>query len=163
MTKAKDGVVLLHGLGRTSGSMVILARRLERAGYRTRCLRYASLRQTLARIADGLKPQIAAFADDIDGDVHFVTHSLGGLVVRALLNHWQPQRIGRVVMLAPPHGGSEWVDVLDHLRLARYAIGPTRAHLVTNRSPEVEASFGAVTYPLGIIAGDKPIDRFIAP
>jgi pimeloyl-ACP methyl ester carboxylesterase len=158
-----DGVVLLHGLGRTSGSMRLLAWRLERAGFRTATLRYASMRSPVEAIADGLVPRIKQFASSVSGQLHFVTHSLGGLVVRAFLHRNRPDSLGRVVMLAPPNGGSEWADALERLRLAPYVLGPARAHLVTQRRQGVMASLGSVDYPLGILAGNRPIDRLIAP
>jgi pimeloyl-ACP methyl ester carboxylesterase len=163
MRKCDDGVVLLHGLGRTSGSMRILAWRLKRAGYRTATLRYASMRTPVEAIADGLASRIGQFANSVPGQLHFVTHSLGGLVVRAILHRNRPDNLGRVVMLAPPNGGSEWADALERLRLARHVLGPCRAHLVTRRAQSDAAALGSVNYPLGILAGNRPIDRLIAP
>jgi pimeloyl-ACP methyl ester carboxylesterase len=163
MPDTGDGVVLLHGLGRTSGSMRLLAWRLERAGFQTAALRYASMRSSVEAIADALNPRVRHFASSVAGQLHFVTHSLGGLVVRVLLNRNAPDNLGRVVMLAPPNGGSEWADALERLRIARYVLGPARAHLVTRRANEAEDVLGSVEYPVGIVAGDRPIDRLIAP
>ena len=158
-----DLVVLLHGLGRTSGSMRLLARRVEKAGYRTACIRYPGTRQPLDVLAADLEPRVHILNEAVEGRVHFVTHSMGGLVVRALLARYRPAHLGRVVMLAPPHGGSEWADVLQHLRLASRLLGPNSRHLVTQKCDAAGGTFGTVDYPLGIVAGDRPVDRVIAP
>ena len=158
-----DGVVLLHGLGRTSGSMRLLGLRFERAGYRTNCIRYPSTRFGLQTIAAHLEPKVRDFSGTVAGDVHFVTHSLGGLAARALLTRYRPANLGRVVMLAPPNGGSEWADALQRYRLASLMLGPASEHLVTQRSAAAEQCFGPVDYPLGIVAGDRPLDKVFAP
>ena len=158
-----DGVVLLHGLGRTSGSMRVLGLRLKRAGYRTNCVRYPSTRLGLEAIAAHLEPDVHDFSKTVTGKIHFVTHSLGGLAARALLTRNRPANLGHVVMLAPPNGGSEWADALQRYRLASFILGPASEHLVTQRSTEAERCFGLVDYALGIVAGDRPIDRILAP
>ncbi|MFM9979184.1 MAG: esterase/lipase family protein, partial [Sphingomonadaceae bacterium] len=99
----------------------------------------------------------------LDGQVHVITHSLGGLLVRTLLTKQRPDNLGRVVMLAPPNGGSEWADMLERSRLASAILGPNTQYLLTRRTAELNESLGRVDYELGIIAGDRPIDRLIAP
>jgi pimeloyl-ACP methyl ester carboxylesterase len=158
-----DGVVLLHGLGRTSGSMGLLERRVTKAGFRALSIHYPSTRQTLPAIADMLQPQVRQFAGSLDGRVHVITHSLGGLLVRALLTKQRPDNLGRVVMLAPPNGGSEWADLLERSRLAGAILGPNSQYLVTTRSAALDQHLGSIDYEVGIIAGDRPIDRIIAP
>lgn len=158
-----DGVVLLHGLGRTSGSMSLLERRVAKAGFRTFSIRYPSTSQPLPAIAERLDPEMRRFADTLDGRIHLITHSLGGLVARALLTRQKPDNLGRVVMLAPPHGGSEWVDMLERTRLAARILGPNSQYLVTRRASDLDRHLGEIDYEVGIIAGDRPIDRLIAP
>lgn len=158
-----DGVVLLHGLGRTSGSMRLLERRVAKAGFRTLSIRYPSTREPLPAIIEKLEPDMRRFASSLEGRVHVVTHSLGGLVARALLTRQRPPNLGRVVMLAPPHGGSEWVDMLERYRLASKILGPNSQYLVTRRKADLDLHLGDISYELGIIAGDRPIDRLIAP
>lgn len=158
-----DGVVLLHGLGRTSGSMALLERRVAKAGYRTLSIRYPSTSKPLPAIAEQLEPLVRAFADTLEGRVHVITHSLGGLLARAVLNRQRPTNLGRVVMLAPPNGGSEWADMLERSRLAKTILGPNSQYLVTGRGADLDRSLGKIDYELGIIAGDRPIDRLIAP
>jgi pimeloyl-ACP methyl ester carboxylesterase len=143
--------------------MGLLERRVARAGYRTLSIRYPSTSKPLPAIADLLQPQVRQFANALDGSVHVITHSLGGLLARALLTKQRPDNLGRVVMLAPPNGGSEWADMLERSRLASAILGPNTQYLLTRRAADLDESLGRVDYELGIIAGDRPIDRLIAP
>ena len=110
-------VVLVHGMGRTSLSMLPLELALERSGYRVHNFHYSSYGPNVAGIG-------AALARSIDAEVkehsitrvHFVGHSLGNIVLRWLLVHQPPSApVGRFVMLAPPNRGSRKAD-----RLAPY-------------------------------------------
>ncbi len=159
MTAAElGGAVLLHGLGRTAGSMRPIERALRAANVATLRLNYPARRRSLIDIADFLRPRIEAFAGEIDGPLHFVTHSLGGLVVRAYIARTRPPRLGRVVMLAPPNQGSPFADRLMAVRFDRVMLGPVGRHLGTRRSADEEAVLGIVDYPLGIIAGNRALD-----
>jgi triacylglycerol esterase/lipase EstA (alpha/beta hydrolase family) len=152
----QGGVLLLHGHGRLGASMAVLARAARREGYATSSPNYP-YRRSLGEIVDWLAPRVAAFERDCAGPLHIITHSLGGLVARALLTVHPPQRLGRVVMLAPPNAGSELADLLIRLRLARLVLGAAHAHLRTERAAAEETALGTVNYPLGIIAGDRAL------
>lgn len=153
-----EGVVLLHGHGRTGRSMRFLARKLQHAGYSTYAPDYNSFRDSVPAIVEQLSPGISEFQSGLTGPLHIVTHSLGGLVTRALLTAQRLDPLGRIVMLAPPHGGSEWADLLMRLRLDRLALGPVAPMLGCRRSVADEAVLGAVNFDLGVIAGDRALD-----
>src|SRR5439155_1556988 len=107
-----------------------LARELEAAGYRVHNLDYPSTRGTPDALVEVLQGEISRCCA-WSARVNFVTHSLGGVMVRAYLaKHPMPQ-LGRVVMLAPPNHGSEYVDVAGHWRLFQAVLGPTAAQLGT--------------------------------
>jgi pimeloyl-ACP methyl ester carboxylesterase len=152
----QGGVLLLHGHGRLGASMILLARAARRAGYATLSPNYP-YRRPLEDIVDWLAPRVAAFEAGFAGPLHIITHSLGGLVARALIAARAPQRLGRVVMLAPPNKGSELADLLFRFRLAPLILGGIGPHLRTSRTAADEAVLGSITYPLGIIAGDRPL------
>jgi len=155
------GVVLLHGIGNHSGIMRRMALALEAEGYATLNVSYPSLTKPLVAIADGLAPRVCQFADSCDGPIHFVGHSLGGLVIRAYLARNRPANLGRVVMLGTPNLGSELAEFARRLRINRLLLGPVGRHLVTRRMDADEAQLGMVDYPLGIIAGDRPAQPHI--
>lgn len=127
-------VVLLHGIARTSRSMRPIEVAIRAAGYRTLNLDYSSRRHNLADLAGSVEQQLAAAGAWRAGTLHFVTHSMGGLVARQLLAGDLPAgaRIGRVVMLAPPSTGSEVADFLAPLPPYRWLYGPAGQQLTTN-------------------------------
>lgn len=150
-------VLLLHGHGRTGASMALLALALRARGHPVLAPSYG-FRRSLPEILGGLAPRVAAFAARHSGPLHLLTHSLGGLVARALLTHERPASLGRVVMLAPPNRGSELADLLDRLGLAAPLLGPVAPHLCTHRAPALERLLGGpADYALGIIAGSRAL------
>lgn len=161
-TTPQGGVILLHGMGRTGISMRAIAAALRQAGARTMSPSYG-LRRSMPEIIAYLHPRIEAFAAAHPGPIHIVTHSLGGLVARAYITAHRPASLGRVVMLAPPNAGSELADFVVRLGLDNLIFGPVGPHLRTLRPDEHEIELGSVDFDLGIIAGDRPLDPFIAP
>jgi triacylglycerol lipase len=144
-----ETVVLIHGLGRTAASMVPLAVAARCRGYHVVNWRYRSNVRTIGENA-------AAFARDVAPRlrsataVHFVTHSLGGIIVRQFLATHALPNLGRVVMLAPPNGGSEVADVLQEMLRA---VKPLRE--LGTGSTSVPRSLPAARFPLGVIAGSR--------
>jgi hypothetical protein len=129
-----------------------LASEGARRGYRVRNIGYPSRRAGILAHAERVGLALAALPDD--GPLHAVTHSMGGIVLRAALaGGWvAPERIGRVVMLAPPNLGSELADWLSRTPLLRLAVGPAGAELRTGESG-ILGALPPVSCELGIIAG----------
>lgn len=153
-----DHVILLHGLGRTRGSMELMARELVRAGYVVHNVGYPSMRHPVARLAEGwLGPAIRSCDRDGDHRIHFVTHSLGAIVLRQYLRQHEVSNLGRVVMLAPPNGGSELADALSRSRLFRALLGPALSQLGTAEDSVVNR-LGPASFTVGVIAGDRTVD-----
>jgi pimeloyl-ACP methyl ester carboxylesterase len=138
--------------------MARMDRALRAAGYETLNLDYPSRRMGLEELAVAIHPAVSAFAETAPGPVHFVTHSMGGLLARLYLARFRPRRLGRVVMLAPPNQGSEIADLLERTWLYRTVYGPAGAQLGTRRADALAEALGPVDYPVGIIAGDRSID-----
>lgn len=162
-TAPLGGVVLLHGHRSMPGSMWRMARALRHVGYATLVARYPSDRANLSEIVDRLAPQIERFERSTPGPLHFVGHSLGGLVIRLHLARRRPAHLGRVVMIGTPNGGSEWADLIAKARLAPLLLGPVGRHLTTSRRVDDEAALGTTDYPVGVIAGDTRFRRFVPP
>ena len=157
MTEVAHGVVLLHGISRTARSFRKMQAALQTAGYATLNLGYASRRKALEALAEDIHPVIERFAEGIDGSVHFVCHSMGGLLARVYIARHRPERLGRVVMLGTPNSGSEIADRLRHFRPYRAFFGPAGQQLGTRRDDAINALFPPVDYPVGIIAGNRSI------
>lgn len=153
-----DGVVLLHGIARTSRSMLRMERALRDAGYATSNPDYRSRRRPLEELVEELHPAVAAFAAATPGRVHFVTHSMGGLLARGYICRHRPERLGRVVMLGPPNAGSEIADLLGGTYPYRLYFGPAGAQLGTAQDTALCDLLGAIDYPVGVIAGDRALD-----
>jgi len=153
-------VILLHGLARTYRSMGKLERELKKAGFQTINVDYPSRRHTISHLAD------TVLADAVDryqkkkksaGPLHFVTHSMGGILVRQYLATHSVENLGKVVMLAPPNHGSEIVDRLGSRWWFRWFNGPAGCSLGTGPD-SVPNRLGPADYPLGIIAGNRSLD-----
>ena len=106
----RETVVLLHGLGRTRAAMWPMAVRIEKAGFDVVRIGYDSLRQTPEQILAEVSRQIDACCANLPASVHFVGHSLGGLMIRAYLAGHEVRSRGRVVLIATPNAGTPLVD-----------------------------------------------------
>jgi pimeloyl-ACP methyl ester carboxylesterase len=156
-TPAQDGVVLLHGISRTARSFGKMEGAAGRAGYATLNLDYASRRKALDALAEDIHPAIESLAGRISGQVHFVCHSMGGLLARVYLAKHRPPNLGRVVMLGTPNGGSEIADRLKNIVLYRAFFGPAGQQLGTLRDAATMALLPPIDYPVGIVAGNRSI------
>lgn len=155
-----DCVVLLHGLARTADSMATMAAGLTESGYSVVNRGYPSRQfpiEELAPLAVG--EGIAACPPD--QTIHFVTHSLGGILVRYYFTQHDLPRLGRVVMLAPPNQGSEVVDNMRRVPGFRLLNGPAGLQLGTE-ADDVPRKLPAVDYPVGVIAGTRSINLLLS-
>jgi len=149
-------VILLHGLGRSSFSMQMVEHYLRTNGYAVVNIDYASTRQTIAEVANGIvAPKVAQCRRDGFERIHFVTHSMGAIVVRRYLQKVRLPEGSRIVMLAPPNGGSELADwaLNTYPRFSRL-VGPAGRQLVTNGHGLV-SRLNPIDPEVGIITGNK--------
>jgi len=151
----RDCVILMHGLGRTPLSMKRLEWTLERAGYQVVNFGYPSRRFNVEQLADDYLDK-AVVARSQAGRIHFVTHSLGGIVLRDYLAGHAMTNLGRVVMLAPPNHGSELADRLKQSAVGRWILGPAGCELGTGAS-ELPERLGPARFQPGVIAADGPV------
>jgi pimeloyl-ACP methyl ester carboxylesterase len=151
-----EGVVLLHGIGRTHRWLKKLERALQQAGFATLNLDYASRKKPLDCLAADIDGPMRLFAAETCGSLHLVGHSMGGLLARVYIAKYRPARLGRVVMLGTPNGGSEIADRLHDLALYRTYYGPAGQQLTTRLDPAL-SSLPPPDYDVGIIAGNRSI------
>jgi len=155
---ASEGVILLHGLCRSDASMKKMELRLTDAGFIVLNVDYPSRTaaiETLSEAAIARALQDARLEECTR--VHFVTHSLGGILVRSYFKRHEHPRPGRVVMLGPPNQGSEVVDTLGSWWFFKKLNGPAGNELGTDNE-STPNTLGAVDFELGVIAGDRSIN-----
>ncbi|WP_208454567.1 lipase family protein [Jannaschia marina] len=147
-------VVLLHGLARSDASLLVLEETLALQGYRVVNSDYDSAADTIEGLAVSSLPPVIAQCDDAP-EVHFVTHSMGGILLRQWMRENELPRLGRTVMLAPPNHGSEIVDTMADLAAFEWINGPAGAQLGTDGLP---GQLGPVWPGVGIIAGTRSLN-----
>jgi triacylglycerol esterase/lipase EstA (alpha/beta hydrolase family) len=156
---AREPVVLLHGLARTAASMERLAQELEAAGYPVCNVDYPSRQHAIETLArDHVAPAIRGCFPGHDGPVNFVTHSMGGLVVREIVAA-QVMPVARVVMLSPPNHGSEAAALLGDLWLFRRIAGPAGQQL---RPVPAATDSPSLSFELGVLTGNRTFNPWMS-
>ena len=157
-----EAIILLHGLSRTSRSMSKAGKLLAQYGYRIINVDYPSRSADIGSLAQtyiGLALSRLDF--EAVNKIHFLTHSMGGILLRHYLAHHAMNKLGRVVMLAPPNQGTEIVDKIGHWRLFYYLKGPAALQLGTDQN-SMPIKLGPVNFQLGVIAGNKSINPLLS-
>lgn len=152
-----DTVILLHGLIRNSNSMMKIETALQKEGYHTINMDYPSTNHNIQFLAEKNITKALSQCPKNTNKIHFVTHSMGGILVRQYLHDHTKNKLGRVVMLGPPNHGSELVDFLEHLPCFAWINGQAGLQLGTD-SRSVPVQLGAVDYDVGIIAGNRSMN-----
>jgi hypothetical protein len=155
----EECVILLHGLARTAFSMQRMERMLETNGYAVANVDYPSRDYTIEVLAP------MAIGDGLDrckknadvSTIHFVTHSLGGILVRVYLADNTIPNLGRVVMLAPPNQGSIAVDEMVRIPGFDWLNGPA-GYQLGKGAESVPLRLGVPDFDFAVIAGDRTID-----
>jgi len=154
-------VVLLHGLARTAASFSSMENALEEVGYKVANVDYSSRDFPIEMLSDlAVSSGLAECGKAIDV-THFVTHSLGGILVRHYLSLNAIDSLGRIVMLAPPNHGSAVVDSLKNVPGVSRFNGPAFLQLGTDEN-SIPMQLGPITAPTGVIAGTQSVNLFLS-
>jgi len=157
---ANECVILLHGLARSDSSMKTMAAELNNVGYTAINYDYPSTQHPVEKLAyDAISDALSQCLEQ--STVHFVTHSMGGILVRQYLSQHSIDNIGRVVMLGPPNQGSEVVDTLDNMPGYELINGPAGHQLGTDID-SIPNKLGPANFELGIIAGTRSINLILS-
>ncbi len=160
--ESRECVVLIHGVNRSWRAMRPLAQALQQDGYTTVNVDYPSRAGTVDVIApmavdNGVAGCRATGAERI----HFVTHSIGGILLRYAHHESPIPEIGRVVMLAPPNQGSEIVDKTRNLPGASLVGGDALLELGTDGG-SLPAQLPPVDFELGVVAGTGTMNPWMS-
>jgi pimeloyl-ACP methyl ester carboxylesterase len=145
-------VILIHGLLQSSKCMAQMSDQLEEAGYSAIEFDYPSTQVSIPEAARNLDRLIQSL-DGID-EINFVTHSMGGLVVRAYTMEYDDARIKRMVMLGTPNQGAELADITQQYWILRTAAGPGARQLGT-RTDGLIPKLPIPKFEFAVIAGSR--------
>lgn len=147
-----EAVILLHGIFRSSKAMSRVQQRLEKDGHLVVPFDYPSTRADIRAAAEMLGDVIRSL-EGVE-KISFVTHSMGGLVVRAWLGDGGDPRANRLVMMGTPNSGSEVADLLRDWHLYRLILGPAGQQLITPEDSLI-GTLPVPDIPFAVIAGGK--------
>ncbi|TGL65613.1 esterase/lipase family protein [Leptospira jelokensis] len=159
----QECVVLIHGFLRSSNHLKHLKNFLIENGYYVVSIDYESTSMSIPEIADSYLSNLTVHCQN--QKIHFVTHSLGGILLRSYLKRNQIKHLGKIVMLAPPNKGSEVADFLSKFKLINSMLGPVVSQLKTDQNSYVN-SLGLPNFQFGIIMGNltlDPISSYLIP
>lgn len=130
-------VICLHGLGRTRAMWIPLMHDLRAAGFTPIAVTWPSTREDLPIAAARLRGLLAQLPEATS--VAFVTHSLGGPLVRLALAEPIPGAppVRGAVFCFAPHQGAHLADRASAWWLARAIMGPSIRRLTHARASEL--------------------------
>lgn len=147
-------IVFIHGLGRTSRSFRKMQKFFKKMGYAIINVDYSAVGHNIEEIAELIvKPQLLTTSIAAFKKIHFVTHSMGGIILRVILGKYKAQfeNLGNVIQLAPPNQGSKRADKSGWI--ARLFYRESLKDLETG-SRGVCHKLPSVNFNLGVIASN---------
>ena len=151
----EESVIVIHGFGRSAGSMSRLAEAVHEAGYEVRNVGYSSIQQSIEKIKSDVFDKFDQYIlKNPSKKIHFVGHSLGGLLIRAYLDQTQPKNLGSVILMGTPNQGTALVEEYQDKWYFSW-LGPVLPELRAAGSQFLE-TLKAPYYKVGVIAGSRP-------
>ena len=156
-----ESVILLHGLGDVKLSMLKLESALKEEGYTTKNIGYSTTGETIESLAEKELSKVVERYKKIGFEkIHFVTHSMGGLIVRYYLQEHTLPTGSRIVMLSPPNHGSEVADHFLESKFYKLIVGEVGQELATNS--DILSELQPIVPEVGIIAGNKSSNSYFS-
>ena len=152
-------VVSLHGLARTETSFALMEAALEAEGWRVVRPGYPSAEAPIEELTKRTLPDAVAACGT--AHVDFVTHSMGGSLLRQWVADVRSDRVGRAVMLGPPNQGIEVVDQLRDVVAFDWINGPAGVQMGTGAA-SIPRSLPAADFELGVIAGSQSLNPYFS-
>lgn len=155
--------ILLHGLARSAFSMRSLRKSLERTGYLVWNESYPSTEKAIEDLSPIISEGIQFCENNLSPEIFFVSHSMGGILIRHFFQNHEDPRVKAIVMLAPPNHGSEIADAFKTHAWFRWLNGPAGQQLETDKSPQsFLKTLKPIKFPIGIITGTKSSDPWFS-
>jgi len=156
-----ESVILLHGLGDVKLSMLKLENALKDEGYTTKNIGYSTTGETIESLAEKELSEVVERYKKIGfRKIHFVTHSMGGLIVRYYLQDHTLPTGSRIVMLSPPNHGSEVADHFLESKFYKLIVGDVGQELATDSN--ILSELKPIVPEIGIIAGNKSSNKYFS-
>lgn len=160
--ESKECVIILHGMGRTYSSMNKISTVLKDEGYTVWNETYPSTKQAIEDLSiNHINHGLDYCKGKSASKTHFVTHSLGGILVRYYFQDNTISNLGSIVMLSPPNKGSEVADYLKDTKLYQWVTGPAGQQLGTN-SDSLPNRLEAIDATIGVITGENTSDPWFS-
>jgi len=152
-------VILLHGLARSANSMKAIEKRLLVEGYFVININYPSREYSIEELAEKIISKALLKCES--RKINFVTHSMGGILVRQYLSLHKISNLNKVVMLGPPNNGSEVVDKLCNAPGFSFINGNAGMQLGTGEL-SIPSQLGEANFDLGVIAGTRSVNLILS-
>lgn len=149
-------IVVVHGWASNRLDMWLFCYRLRKLGYHVINWSYASIRKSIDNHAENLNRFLNEQQSRFRQHVHLVGHSMGGIVIRKVLNDSPPQKLSRVVLMASPNKGSHAARVFSKW-LVRFS--NTLAEISDESDSYVNQMAGLSDCDVGVLAASR--DRVI--
>jgi len=147
-------VVLVHGFFMWGGNMRYLAQTLKQRGYHTFSPTLPTRFRNLCDCAGSLTLMLEDRFPE-GSVVHFVGHSMGGLIIREYLSRKVVEDLGRVVLIGTPNGGSPYADLLlSGLPFSEQILKALPD--LAEPGPDIPPPLNVPAPEIGIIIGTRP-------
>lgn len=164
---SSENIILLHGLKRTKKAMSVLEKELKTSGYNVFNVNYPSTSKKIEELSiETIDPVLKKIRLENNEKINFITHSMGGIILRDYLSKKKIKNLGKVVMISPPNHGSEIVDTFGKLYIFKKIFGPSGTELGTSNHEFFKRIELKQELILGIITGNKslnPLFSYLIP